>query len=285
MLAVLPLLPGCFFSARERAQQHRDAALRAMLADDFRTAKEEMDASKGAAEIIPEIDALDGYLAIRRGEYSEAETSYRRAVRRTPESLSAHNNLGLLLMRSGSAKAARPQFQEALDLDSSDPRLWNNYGVTLRALGLTREAEAAFQRAVSLDRGNGDARSNLGFMLFERGAFAAAADAWRAATFIDPQNADAWAGLAIALLRVKQRGRAVRAAAAAVYIDPTYRAPRALVHRYLWSAQARAALSEVLAALPPGPAQMHDMPVPARAFGTMQLIEDPLLDKFRRGRP
>jgi tetratricopeptide (TPR) repeat protein len=63
------------------------------------------------------IHLIRGRLALEARRYADAAYEFRKAVEATPESLSAHINLGAVLTQTGDLQGASAQFNEALRID------------------------------------------------------------------------------------------------------------------------------------------------------------------------
>lgn len=61
-----------------------------------------------------------------QGRWDEAIEQYEQALKQMPDSIHAHNQLGLLLQKRGEFKAAIAQFQKVLELDPKHVTARNN---------------------------------------------------------------------------------------------------------------------------------------------------------------
>lgn len=96
------------------------------------------------------------------GEFELAVNSYRRSAAEdgiTAETLSA---MGSANLRLGRLHQAKTLLDRALEIDSKSVSAWNNLGVVLMNLNEAQQARSAFRVAFGLDNGDSDLiRDNL----------------------------------------------------------------------------------------------------------------------------
>ena len=95
------------------------------------------------------------------GRRDEAVAYYEAALRTHPELASIHNDLGLILVDEGRLPAAIVQFEAALRLDPGAVSTRNNYGAALLKLGRAAESIPQFERALRSDPSRLETRRNL----------------------------------------------------------------------------------------------------------------------------
>ena len=118
-----------------------------------------------------------GNLVNDLGLLDEAADAYARAVALEPNFSLAHNNLGVVRMAKGQRAAAIESYRNALAIDPDYAEAHNNLGNAWRDEGRLAEAEACYREAARVKPDFAEAYSNLGTALYELGrleeAFAA----------------------------------------------------------------------------------------------------------------
>ena len=93
---------------------------------------------------------------------------FKAAVLNGPESSSAHNNLGTLLVRLGKIEEAIPNFAEATRLNTNYVEAFYNLGRACQTQGRIEEAIPHYQRAIQIDPSFEIGRSALKTLLDQR---------------------------------------------------------------------------------------------------------------------
>lgn len=152
-------------------------------------------------------------------------TLWEHAVRVTPDSYLAFENLGQALRERGRYDEAIASYRQALAL--SPPRspgyqavIHNSLGLVLTRAGRNAEARASFEAATRLDPRFAEARSNLGNALAAVGEFGKAVEEYRVAVDLDPDATETRVGLGSALLSAGDPGGAAAAYTEALRLDP-----------------------------------------------------------------
>lgn len=185
-----------------------------------------------------------GATAARNTDYRSAIAIWADTAAKLPDSVGAHNNLGIALQDAGRTAEARAQFDAALRLDpryaqahynlanllldqgdvdaaighyaateQDDPtftRVHGNFGIALLRVGRTQDAIRELVRAVAVDPGRSEAHYNLAGALVRADYLIDAIREYRKAVELKPDFADAHFNLAEALA---QSGRSAEAAA------------------------------------------------------------------------
>ncbi len=152
------------------------------------------------------LSALLGYARVkdRQGKTAEAARLYDKATESHPNEASVYNNLGAFYGRHGKTKESAAALQRAIQLQPNEAKYRNNLALVLVEMGRTREAFEQL-RAVSPEA---VAYYNLGFLLNKKGQFQAAAEHFAIALRIDPSMVPARQMLqrtAVALRQLPQR--------------------------------------------------------------------------------
>jgi tetratricopeptide (TPR) repeat protein len=137
-----------------------------------------------------------GQIRERQRRFEQAESCFREAVRRAPDSAEAAANLGVYLVRRRKPREGLPWLERAVALDPRHFEAYNDLGVALARQGRLDEAARQFETALRIHPYYIDARYNLARVLHDRGRFAEAAEQYALVLRGDPGHARALAGLA-----------------------------------------------------------------------------------------
>jgi Flp pilus assembly protein TadD len=141
-----------------------------------------------------------------------------RAVYWAPESASAHNTLGTLLLNLGFVDGAHDRFERARQLDPEAAYPLNNLCYSLLAGGRAIDAVDLCRAAVAADSQSEQVRNNLAMALARTGDFEGAADAFDSA----PHSAAGAYNQGVFLLAAQQPERARAALARSRTVDPSF---------------------------------------------------------------
>jgi tetratricopeptide (TPR) repeat protein len=142
------------------------------------------------------------------GRIAEAIDHYETAIRLQPDSVQAHNNLGRLLFRAGRIDEAIQHYRASIRTAPEYAPTYNHLALALIAQQHPQEAQSLLQTAVSLDPEFADAHLNLGHLFFDQQDWPAAAEHYAAAVRLKPRDPAAHQALADAWMRL---GRATEA--------------------------------------------------------------------------
>lgn len=123
-----------------------------------------IDALYEALKVDPQSVAAHNNLGIilaGQGRGEEALVHYRHALRLEPQAASTHVNVGLLLTRLGDFQQAEHHILQAIQLNPELPQPYNALGLLFSARGNTKRAIGCYRRAPNKDPGYGEARRNL----------------------------------------------------------------------------------------------------------------------------
>jgi predicted TPR repeat methyltransferase len=171
--------------------------------------------------------------AHKEGRLVEAESGYRRILRRNPADADALNFLGMLTCQTGDAVAAAELLRKSVEADSTNPHAWLNLGNVLLATGDAQEARAAFVKATELAPELPMAWFNLGVCLGRCSLPQEAASALHRALKLEPGYVPAYESLALLLNRVGNH-----AEAAEVYRDWLLQDPGNPIAKHMLAATA-----------------------------------------------
>lgn len=132
----------------------------------------------------PEVDPLldEGERQLQAGDYTAAESAFRRAAAAAPDSAVAHSKLGVALAHQGRLDEAIAEFSKAVALQPTYAPAYSNLGNAYRESGMLAEALAAYERALALDPDYWVAHQNLGVLYKQMGRVSEAVEHFKTAT-------------------------------------------------------------------------------------------------------
>jgi serine/threonine protein kinase/tetratricopeptide (TPR) repeat protein len=190
-----------------------------------------------------------GFVLYRQKDYETATRFYAVALAIRPNSVNAHNNLGLALSNSAvrlfrqnaNRKDSQPIldeaiacFNKAIDLDARFTPAYNNLGaVYCDYLGDYGKAIECFRKVIEVDPQNALAHYNLGNALWSQQKPDEAIDAYRKSIELNPKYAAAHYNLGNALRAQKKLAEAIDAYRKSAEVDPGYLPALANAYRLL----------------------------------------------------
>ncbi len=156
----------------------------------------------------------------RRGEWREALSYYEQALLRPPADLVALRNLFDLCMRQGATGEAERILQRATEADHAHPLTWYFLGVIQAASGRLDDGVANLEIAIERDATLAEAHSNLGAIRMRQGRRPEALAHLRRAVELDGELFEARLQLAMALSADGRIADAVPHYAAAARLRP-----------------------------------------------------------------
>ena len=130
------------------------------------------------------------------------EALMRHRLAKYPDDVSAHLNLGTLLLSRNQNAPAIAHLREALRIAPEQAQALNNYGAALQSKGKVEEALEQFQHALRIQPDYPNARYNLANALLAQGKFEEAATSLRLLLADVPGDRAARAQLSAALIRM-----------------------------------------------------------------------------------
>ncbi|QLE48132.1 tetratricopeptide repeat protein [Nostoc sp. C057] len=121
-------------------------------------------------------------------KFEKAAVKYKAALRLDPNSIIAHNNLGLALYDQGKLEEAIAAYQRALLIDPNSIIAHNNLGLALYDQGKLEEAITVYQRALLIDPNYANAHRNLGLALYDQGKLEEAIAELEIAVCLNPSS-------------------------------------------------------------------------------------------------
>ncbi len=105
-----------------------------------------------------------GNKSFQKRDFSEAETSYRKAIEQNKDNSQAHYNLGTALIAQGQDTTAIKSLEQAAKLEKNPLRqsmAYHNLGTVLQGRKMFSEAIEQYKQALRLNPSDDDARYNL----------------------------------------------------------------------------------------------------------------------------
>jgi Flp pilus assembly protein TadD len=140
-----------------------------------------------------------------KGQFSEAQNEYKKAIKLEPINARFLNNLGYSYYLTNNDKQAIKWYQKALKFTPDDRRIQNNIGLAFGRRGEYAKAKEQFVKAV----GEHGALLNLGYIYSQQGRYQQAIEQFEAALQLQPNSLVTMTSLAQVYDRV---GRAREAA-------------------------------------------------------------------------
>ncbi len=138
-----------------------------------------------------------GKFYARHGQFEDALSHLRRALKLGPETLGVLNNMGQLLVDMGKFNAAIPYIKRAIAIDRLKYQLHNNYGLAEAGLGRYQEAIKKYETALSVHPASAQVYNNMGVAYKKLGDFQKASNSYQQAIKLDQTYAAPYKNLAI----------------------------------------------------------------------------------------
>ncbi len=163
---------------------------------------------------------FSGWTYERNKVWADDLVLWQDCVKKSPQKMRPHYNLGLALRKQGDVTDALVEFQKAVNIDPKYVPAYNNLGATFLDLGNIDEAIKKLSKAIQIDPSYGEAYSNLGLSLARQGKEDEAMKYFLKAVQLSPNNAKANSHLALALVKKANVDGAIEYYQRAVVIDP-----------------------------------------------------------------
>jgi Flp pilus assembly protein TadD/serine/threonine protein kinase len=163
-----------------------------------------------------------GVALANQGKVDEAIREYRRTIELDPESAIAHNNLGSALRVKKQFDEAILEFRTAIKIDPKVATIHVNFGLSLHARKQSDKAIHEFRTAIELDPNYPWPHYFLGCVLREKGQWGGAIAELRKALELDPKNTHAHRYLGEALHRQGRFAEAEAAYREAIRLNPDW---------------------------------------------------------------
>ncbi|PIP65771.1 hypothetical protein COU77_01145 [Candidatus Peregrinibacteria bacterium CG10_big_fil_rev_8_21_14_0_10_49_16] len=153
--------------------------------------------------------------------WQDSGTLFSHVIRLYPESVAAHNNLGILLLKQGKIAEAKHYFENALAIRPY-AKSHVNLGDIHRMQKQWPEAVAEYEKAIAIDPAEVSAHSNLGLVYAAQGTLKDAQRKFEDVLAISPKNIAALNNLGAMYLRLGEQPRARELLLRALDIDPGF---------------------------------------------------------------
>ncbi len=157
----------------------------------------------------------------QEGNWTEAETGYKKVLKQEPENAEALTLLGVLCCQSEKFEEGVGYLREATRCDPESPTTYYNLGKALDGIGLLEDALTAYQAAVKNKDDYADAWNNIGDCLTRLGRVEDSVEAYQKALELDP-SAHVYFNLGNAFLEKGDLGQASGFYQKALALEPEF---------------------------------------------------------------
>jgi tetratricopeptide (TPR) repeat protein len=127
-----------------------------------------------------------GVIYLGRGQYDIAIPEFQAAVKLNSKFDQAYDNLGVAYDKSGNLREAVIQHENAIKINPYNAKTYNNLGNAYIKLGQLDKAIEAYNKALKINSTYKAAYNNLGVAYFKQGMYEQARESWQRAIDIDP---------------------------------------------------------------------------------------------------
>ena len=133
-----------------------------------------------------------GIILLQLGELQKAKSCFEKAVKINPNYASAHNNLGLVYKNLVELQKAKDCYEKAIEIDKNYIDAYNNLGTIFKRLGELQKAKSCFEKAIKINPNHASIHNNLGVVFEELGELQKAKTCTEKAIKINPNYVDAY---------------------------------------------------------------------------------------------
>lgn len=160
----------------------------------------------------------------KEGDFSAAESFYKRALRYNPAHLDANYLLGTLYAEQGQLKPALKYLQYAAEINPRSQMIQNNLGNIYQLSGLSDKAIICYQNALSVEPNMPEVHNNLGNIYMNRERFVEAEACYMRALQLRPDFVECYCNLGGALRGMKKLKEAIDTYRRTLEMSPSYKA-------------------------------------------------------------
>jgi len=175
-----------------------------------------------AIDFAASIQFNQGTDLLRRGQFLDAESCLREAIRFRPDHADALNNLGTAVWRQGRLSEAEDTYRRAHRLNPNDFAILNNLGNALWDQRRLDEASRCYRRALQLQPDSPETQMNLGVLLSDQGHYEEAIACINESLRLRPDSHEALDNLGSTLARQGKWDEAISLYDQALRLKPDY---------------------------------------------------------------
>jgi tetratricopeptide (TPR) repeat protein len=196
-----------------------------------------------------------GLILLKKERLTEAEESFKKAIKLNPNYIEALNNLGIVLKDLKKNDEALKIYDQAINLDHNFSILHNNKGIVLKNMEKYKESILSYKTAVIQDPNYYDAYNNMGITYDKLNDLDLAILSFKKAILINKNYVEAYNNLASVYAKKKEYLNAIEIYKKALELRPLYEdAAHNLGHTYYLIENLEEAISYVKLSLKADPA-------------------------------
>jgi len=177
---------------------------------------------RNAIDVAALIQFDQGTELIRRGQFVDAESCLREAIRFRPDHADALNNLGTAVWRQGRLSEAEDYYRRAHRLNPDDFAILNNLGNALWDQRRLDQAAQCYRQALLLQPESPETHMNLGVLLSDQGEYEEAIACIKESLRLRPDSHEALDNLGSTLARQGRWDEAISLYDQALRLKPDY---------------------------------------------------------------
>lgn len=163
-----------------------------------------------------------GTAYMNMGKKKKALYHYRKSLSLNPRSINTRTNLGNALVETGRFNEAILEYKKALRISPYDSYLYYNYAVALSGLGKYNEAERAYHKAIELNPAENNSRNNLANLYMDKGDVERAEALYTEIIRLDAKHAHALNNMGILMSRKNEFEKSISYFTRAIKAKPGY---------------------------------------------------------------
>ena len=158
----------------------------------------------------------------QNNDFIVAEKLYNEIIKRDPNYVNAHINLGILLIQNKKYHNAIISFEKAIELNPNFADTYYNVAVVNNLLGQNLDAIQNYEKAIQLNPKFLNAMNNLGVVFLENNEYQKAVDYFQKVILINPNISNAHNNLGSAYTKLDKHEKAIDCYEKAIAIDPNF---------------------------------------------------------------
>ena len=151
-----------------------------------------------------------------------AENLYEETLKRNPNHVDAHNNLGIIFQALREFHKARSCYEKAIQIRPDAYAAYYNLGLVLKELEEFQKAVDCYQKSIQIQPNHADTHNNLGLVFKELGEHQKAISCFEKAIEIQPNLANAHYNLGLVFKELSESQKAISCFKKTIEIDPNY---------------------------------------------------------------